>query len=1686
MKHIWNLFSSVKHFFLVSIIIITAACGGSGGGGGPTGNGDDPGNGGPTPPTASATLNLQVISNNGESLADVTAQIGSKSYGTTDKNGHVSLAGLSPDSSVAIQLNKSGYANQILKLPTPGGDRTSDFNVTMITRQAQITFNTDVPETVIGEFGAKVVLNGDDFVDSDGNPVSGDVQVAVTPLDVSTPAGLASFPGSFEATDQDGEDQQLITYGTTEFHFTQGEEELQLAEGKKVAIELPIFFDTHPDGKPVARGDKIPLWYLNEETGIWIQEGVGTVITSATSKTGFALSGEVSHFTWWNVDIPVTSLSSAAVLVTLSDPSIDTSEAIARVYGSTAGSRTGYIEQAVGVRGEPVRFAADIGICFKAEITFINGNLRGQRVTSDKVCYDNGLPVTGSPHPVDIVVDIGTFTLNASVPTSATVASNIRACGQPSRVVPNQYKPPVTYSIVSGSLPDGLVLNLNNGEITGSPTVSGPSGDIVIRGVDALKRVADTAPFSIDVSPQLTISINDVVPLLTVDSPFDSSGFVTLSGGRGPLNVRQYANSALPPGIGFSDTTYEISGTPGTSFRGEEREGYYGRTLRLEAVDANCATARVDHVIEVNDPPILAGSVGDLEIDQPISFTASNSGGAVAQWSLIGAPAWLTINVDTGALVGTPAYSDLGTVNATIRAENNIGHPNGPGFDELQIIFNVVTTPPLLNEAQDVNVKVDDIFSIQPTNTGGPAAEWAINIALPTGLNFNTNTGELSGSQGSVGTISGIEITATNFAGTSNIYGPFNINVASNLALPVIGGTPVNGQVDALYSFIPSNSGGLADSWALIGSLPSGLSFNTTTGEISGTPTEADVFAGLSITATNGTGTSDPHVVSITVDKGTQTIAFSQFDKAEMVRSSTGDPGNAIIDGVGIGAILYDSSVPAVATVDPDTGVITIVADGSSPQTTRITATKAAGPNYLSATTYFELTIDNSSTGVQISRTNFEQSVNSTPIATFELPIEVVSGDVTSWSATGLPDYLTMDADGFIRGYNLTDVHQFDGDINVIATGTSSSHDVTFRLTLRAAAPEFQNNIPGGRIVLDSKSWDAIFTPVLINSGGYATNWQVTSDNYPGPINELVQVISNLYDDGDSYFAETNLEIYHGNAQAGIWNVEVTASNMGGTNTAKLSFEIEIRPKLKFELKAKPGELVVVLNTNTFQEVSGSNYTLYVSDDPAYGPDNTGVPGETLVNYQLGTAINLVDSKSIDAFNRYYMTMVVTYPGGESRFGQMYVDIETMQDTGLTYCWNGSAMDYDCYTNDIVTGYPLQDGAVGSSGRSYPDYYTIKKFTHIDAAGTETPDSSTCVRDEITGLLWQRSALTGVIQTGINDAITGLNGSSSCGRTDWRLPTVNELQGILDYGRKNSFAEFSTPSAGYLYTSDVVDPTVSPLKNWSIQPYAGAARWYDITASAANAILVSGTSTPAAMEDLTNGTIRDNSTGLIWKKCPEGYIFNKDIVDPANQCELNDLDVTTFSWANAILRAKAVSNGDVGENLGMSGWRVPNIRELDSILNRSDAAGINGMIDRTLFPLSSGSISYWSSSYLGGTTTGLYINIDDGGDQASNSLTLGSTYAQRLVRYPDNAVNMNKRRWYRDQDGDGYVNRNDFMDAIEQPAGYYPENYSADCDDSITGGAINPGATELLDDDIDNNCNGMVNETNPQGDPNIG
>ncbi len=130
-------------------------------------------------------------------------------------------------------------------------------------------------------------------------------------------------------------------------------------------------------------------------------------------------------------------------------------------------------------------------------------------------------------------------------------------------------------------------------------------------------------------------------------------------------------------------------------------------------------------------------------------------------------------------------------------------------------------------------------------------------------------------------------------------------------------------------------------------SLPAGLSLNTSTGIISGTPTVSGNFS-ANVTATNSIGTSMPATLSFTIGKGNQIL--TGFTNQSLFLSSPAFTLPVNTDNAGL-SLSYTSSSTSVATVSGNT--VTITGVGA----TTITAVQGGNNNWNPLNTQITLTV---------------------------------------------------------------------------------------------------------------------------------------------------------------------------------------------------------------------------------------------------------------------------------------------------------------------------------------------------------------------------------------------------------------------------------------------------------------------------------------------------------------------------------------------------------------------------------------------------------------------------------------------------------------------------------------------------------------------------------------------------------
>ncbi len=257
------------------------------------------------------------------------------------------------------------------------------------------------------------------------------------------------------------------------------------------------------------------------------------------------------------------------------------------------------------------------------------------------------------------------------------------------------------------------------------------------------------------------------------------------------------------------------------------------------------------------------------------------------------------------------------------------------------------------------------------------------------------------------------------------------------------------------------------------------------------------------------------------------------------------------------------------------------------------------------------------------------------------------------------------------------------------------------------------------------------------------------------------------------------------------------------------------------------------------------------------------------------------------------------------------------------------------------------------------------QYEGIQPSYTDNDDGT--VTDNNTGLIWQRGYVN--TKTQYDDAIDYCNDLSLAGYDDWRLPTIKELYSLSDWRGEivNGSASLSTPYIDETYFDFDYTSAVYAGQYWSITKYLvggvqpenlqvafgfnfadGHIKGYETGyyfdgssgASAPGNYLrcVRGEENVYGVNDFQgnkDGTVTDNATGLMWTKGDNG---------------------SPVDWENALLYCENL------DKAGYQDWRLPNIKELQSIVDY-DKTSIP--VADSIFNFTDDDSWFWSSTSHG-------------------------------------------------------------------------------------------------------------------------
>ncbi len=299
---------------------------------------------------------------------------------------------------------------------------------------------------------------------------------------------------------------------------------------------------------------------------------------------------------------------------------------------------------------------------------------------------------------------------------------------------------------------------------------------------------------------------------------------------------------------------------------------------------------------------------------------------------------------------------------------------------------------------------------------------------------------------------------------------------------------------------------------------------------------------------------------------------------------------------------------------------------------------------------------------------------------------------------------------------------------------------------------------------------------------------------------------SNLSNNADDW----SLTIPAANALAiGSYQVVATATD-GSGNAASDTTSNELT--INEDVTAPASPIVSSLTTDdTTPTISGS----FDASDAAGGftvtVNNVTYPlsGTSLSNNADDWSLTIPAANAL-AIGSYQVVATATDGSGNAATDttsdelniQESVSHTPLNDTGII--WGGNYSDGN---NDTCIGETVNEQDC-SSGRDVTanndaDGHAGFSYSKIDANGNDLAageDNWSCVKDNVTGLIWEvKQGGNGILRDeGLHDAddryawnyaktsyVASVNAATLCGASDWRLPNIRELSGLVNYNRVN-------------------------------------------------------------------------------------------------------------------------------------------------------------------------------------------------------------------------------------------------------------------------------------------------------------
>ncbi|MFW3533626.1 putative Ig domain-containing protein, partial [Staphylococcus caprae] len=575
---------------------------------------------------------------------------------------------------------------------------------------------------------------------------------------------------------------------------------------------------------------------------------------------------------------------------------------------------------------------------------------------------------------------------------------------------------------VSG-LPEGVSFDSETNTISGTPTKVG-SYPIIVTTTDAegnatttsfTIKVVDTTKPTVATIKDQTKEVNTAIDSITIDASDNSGQAVTNK------------VSGLPAGVSFDSATNTISGMP-------TKVGSYPITVTTTDAEGNATTTNFTiKVVDTTKPTVTAIKDQTKEVNtsiDPIKIEATDNSGQAVTNKVSGLPDGVSFDSATNTISGTP--TKVGSYPITVTTTDASGNKIETTFTIEVVDKTAPTVTAIKDQTKEVNTAIDSI-TIEATDNSGQAVTNKVS-GLPEGVSFDSEANTISGIPTKVGSYP-ITVTTTDASGNKTET-KFTIEVVDKTA-PTVSSIEnqtieVNTSIDLIKIEATDNSGQVVTN--KVNGLPEGVSFDSETNTISGTPTKVGSYP-ITVTTTDSEGNATTTNFTIKVVDTTKPTVTSIKDQTKEVNTSIDSIKIEATDNSGQSVINKVSGLPTGVAFDSETNTISGIPTkvGSYPIT--VTTTDASGNK---TETKFTIEVVDKTAPTVTSIENQTKEVN-TAIDSIKIEATDNSGQAVINKVSGLPDGVTFDSETNTISGTPTKV----GSYPIVVTTTDASGNKT-------------------------------------------------------------------------------------------------------------------------------------------------------------------------------------------------------------------------------------------------------------------------------------------------------------------------------------------------------------------------------------------------------------------------------------------------------------------------------------------------------------------------------------------------------------------------------------------------------------------------------------------------------------------